>query len=305
MISVIVPVYNAINTLDRCLNSLTRQGIDNLKIILVDDGSNDGSEKKCDDWAEKHGGVTVIHKQNGGLSDARNEGLKAVDTDYVTFVDADDFLQDNSYKELSEVIKQHPEYDIVEFPVFVNFGSKNEQVLKFKKQLFKSFEDYWLKGRGYKHSYAWNKIYKTKLFDSVKFPEGVLFEDLHTMPELMKRAKCLATVNTGVYYYCFNQQGITANADGKALEMMLKAYLNVIEDNPHFINDNDFYMEVVNRQIDVYRTSGKKMGIPHKRIHNIRHFDKKSYRWKARIINVCGVSNLCRIVKLQRKCMIF
>jgi len=297
MLSVIVPVYNTINTIDRCINSLLRQGVDDIRIILVDDGSNDGSEKKCDEWKEKDKRISVIHKTNGGLSDARNKGLELVNTQLVTFIDSDDFLQDNSYKELLNVIQQHPEYDIVEFPVFVNFGSNKEFVMKFNNQTFMSFEDYWIKGRGYTHSYAWNKIYKTELFKDVKFPKGILFEDLHTMPLLMKQVKCLATVNCGVYYYCYNDAGITANADGKALTMMLDAYMKVVDENPGFIYDNEFYLELVNRQIDVFNTTGNKPVIPARHINNINALKKKSYRWKARIINICGVNNLCRFSK--------
>ena len=95
MLSIIVPVYNAINTLDRCLNSLLKQRVDGMRIILVDDGSNDGSRDKCDEWAGKYDNIIVIHKENGGLSDARNVGIEQAESDFITFVDADDFLQDN------------------------------------------------------------------------------------------------------------------------------------------------------------------------------------------------------------------
>ncbi len=301
MLSIIVPVFNTINTIDRCLNSILKQGINDLEIILVDDGSDYVTRIKCDEWAEREATIKVIHKVNGGLSDARNAGVKMAKGEYVTFVDSDDFVQDNSYMELMELIKEHPEYDIVEFPVFVHFGTKTEYVLKFCNQTFCSFEEYWIKGKGYKHSYAWNKIYRRELFTNVAFPVGVLFEDLHTIPNLMRNARCLATSNKGIYYYCYNDKGITATADGKALTMMLDAYMKVVAETPRLIDDNDFYMELVNRQLDVYLATGRKPIIPSRHIYNIRSIDNKSYRWKARIINLCGIHNLCRLVKLKAR----
>jgi len=301
MLSIIVPIYNTIDTIDRCLNSLVKQDVEDMEIILVDDGSNDGSQLKCDEWKNNYDCISVIHKTNGGLSDARNNGIQKARGELITFVDADDFIQENTYRPIVEYFSIHPEYDIVEYPIFVNFGSENEYVTKFENLTYCSFKDYWINGKGYNHSYACNKVFRKRLFQDVKFPVGVVFEDLHTMPKLMKIAKCLATVNMGVYYYCCNDKGITANANAEALSMMLDAYMQVVKEYPDMLNDNDFYMQLINRQIMSYVADGKKPVIPQKHIYNIKSIDKKSYRWKARIVNICGITNLCRISKWNDK----
>ncbi len=298
-LSVVVPVYNVIDTLDRCVSSILRQGVEQIQIILVDDGSSDGSSQRCDEWASRDSRIMVLHKRNGGLSDARNCGLDAVNTDYVTFVDSDDFLQDNTYSELLKDLETHPEYDILEFPVFVNFSSEREHVLKLSGKIYDSFDDYWLKGKGYTHAYAWNKIYRSSLFQDVRYPVGLLFEDIHIMPVLFRNVKCLATTNTGVYYYCMNKGGITATADGDALKMLLDAYVKVIDQHPSFLDDNDFYMEMVNRQIDVYVKTGEKPIVKSRHIKNICEYANKSSRWKARAINLLGLHNLCRLIKCK------
>ena len=100
LISVIVPVYNVENYLDKCIESIVNQTYKNLEIILVDDGSLDSSSKICDEWAVKDNRIKVIHKTNGGVSSARNEGLKNANGDFIAFVDSDDWLELNMYEKL-------------------------------------------------------------------------------------------------------------------------------------------------------------------------------------------------------------
>lgn len=300
-LSVVVPVYNVIDTLDRCVSSILRQGMEQMNVILVDDGSTDGSSQRCDEWASRDARITALHKKNGGLSDARNYGLDEVNTEYVTFVDSDDFLQDNTYAELLNDLEAHPEYDILEFPVFVHFSSEREHVLKLSCMTYDSFDDYWIKGRGYTHAYAWNKIYRTALFKDVRYPVGMLFEDIHIMPVLFRNVKCMATTNTGVYYYCMNKGGITATADSDALKMLLNAYVKVVDKHPGFLDDNDFYMEMVNRQIDVYVKTGEKPIVKSRHVKNICGYANKSSRCKARAINIIGLHNLCRLIKWKTR----
>ena len=97
-LSVIVPVYQVEATLDRCVASIVGQTFSDLEVILVDDGSSDRSPQLCDEWAAKDSRVRVIHKTNGGLSDARNAGLDVATGDFVTFVDSDDYLESDNYQ---------------------------------------------------------------------------------------------------------------------------------------------------------------------------------------------------------------
>ena len=185
-----------------------------MQVILVDDGSTDNSSRLCDQWAEKDNRVEVMHQPNGGLSHARNMGIEKSEGDFITFVDSDDFLVENTYALLLPILNTHPEYDVLEFPVCVQYGGPDERMLNFREDEYRSLSDYWLRGGGYRHTYAWNKIYRRGIFKEVRYPEGVLFEDVHTLPDVFAHCRCLATASVGRYYYCANKQGITATASG-------------------------------------------------------------------------------------------
>ena len=106
ILSVIIPVYCVEDTLNRCVESVLRQNVTDMEVILVDDGSTDKCPKMCDDWGERDAHIRVIHKQNGGLSDARNAGIDVAKGDLITFVDSDDYLADNTYQPLLALMSQ-------------------------------------------------------------------------------------------------------------------------------------------------------------------------------------------------------
>lgn len=123
LISVVIPIYNVGIDLDRCLKSICTQSYSNLEIILVNDGSTDDSRARCDSWANKDSRVKVIHKENGGVSSARNAGIDVATGEFITFVDPDDYLEDNVYSEIYEVCKK---YDIVGFSYYVDNSVNGE-----------------------------------------------------------------------------------------------------------------------------------------------------------------------------------
>ena len=104
MLSVIIPIYNMTESLDRCVESVLGQGYDEMEIILVDDGSSDGSGEKCDEWERRDARIKVVHTLNGGLSSARNTGIDASNGKYITFVDADDYVGADTYRPLMNVL---------------------------------------------------------------------------------------------------------------------------------------------------------------------------------------------------------
>ena len=106
MISVIVPVYNVAAYLDRCVKSIVNQTYADLEIILVDDGSPDQCGTMCDNWAMKDKRIKVVHKENGGLSDARNAGIEVASGDYIGFVDSDDWIEPDMYQDLLEAVER-------------------------------------------------------------------------------------------------------------------------------------------------------------------------------------------------------
>ena len=167
LISVIVPVYNVEQYLDRCVNSLVGQTYQNLEIILVDDGSPDGCSVICDNWARKDSRVIVIHKNNGGLSSARNSALDVCSGDVIAFVDSDDWVEPDMFEKMLESMQEH-DADIVQCSVLKTY--ENGQSVLIDKGLptrvfsgETALHDF-LYHRNRMTSAVWNKIYKASLF---------------------------------------------------------------------------------------------------------------------------------------------
>lgn len=116
-LSIIIPVYRAEDTLERCIGSILHQSFTSYELILVDDGSPDACPLLCDEYAGKDSRIHVIHKENGGLSDARNVGTKRAKGLYITFIDSDDAIGENTLQQLMEELYQHPDVDILEYPI--------------------------------------------------------------------------------------------------------------------------------------------------------------------------------------------
>ena len=208
LISVVIPVYNVANYLEKCLNSVQRQTYEKLEIILVDDGSTDNSGEICDRYKEKDTRVQVFHKENGGLSDARNFGISKAKGRYITFIDSDDYVMPNYVKHLFDLISKY-NADI-SVTCAIKFFEGREQPTevayeKIKSKLYTSEEA--LEDVLYRRNipiYAWAKMYKTALFDNIKFPFGELFEDLSTEYLLFDRAEKIAF--NPVRDYCYLQR---------------------------------------------------------------------------------------------------
>lgn len=172
-LSIIIPVYHTQDTLPRCLDSILRQSFTDYEVILVDDGSTDDSPKICDAYSRQDGRVKVIHKENGGLSDARNAGIHEAKGEYITFIDSDDTIAEDTLSLVIEKIITYPETDILEYPVMERLGNgSKEHLLSFKEKEYQNAIDYWLEEKAYNHTYAWNKIYKRALFEHICFPKG-------------------------------------------------------------------------------------------------------------------------------------
>lgn len=298
-LSVIIPVYNVCLSLRECINSVKAQGYRDMEVILVDDGSTDGSDILCDAIANSWDLVSVIHKSNSGLSDARNTGLDMACGDYVTFIDSDDMLGKDTIVPLMDILESHPEYDILEYPVCRCYTTGYQKFSSFGVNEFTDINEYWAKTKGYAHTYVCNKFYKKELFKDVRFPKGFLFEDAWTTPRLLDRCSVVATCEKGVYLYIENPKGITAKASGCDLEMLLEAHLSTLEKS--WAKDNvEFYMYVVNIQLDVYEKTSKFPKIKDRKIWNFKNLDAK-LSLKALALNVFGIRLLCKINKCLHK----
>lgn len=288
LLSVVIPVYRVEQLMDRCVESVLAQDVERMEVVLVDDGSPDGCPEKCDHWAGKDNRIRVVHKTNGGLSDARNAGINLARGTFITFADSDDFVEPGTY---AAVLKEmEGGADIVEYPVYKFYGSAKQEKEVFEPTVYTNMRAYWIEGRAYAHAYAWNKIYRRQLFKGVAFPKGKLFEDAYTLPLLLKRAKKVVQTNKGLYFYCANNEGITATAGANGLRQLVKAHLQT----GWVYEDEQYYMHVVNIQLSVSMITGEAPLLKTKRIRNMNHL-KGTTKAKALVLNLIGIRGLCRL----------
>ena len=203
LISVIVPVFNAENYLDQCLESIVAQSYRHLEILVVDDGSTDGSGKICDRWAERDERIRVIHQPNGGHSAARNAALDVMSGDLVMMVDSDDVIHPDFTATLLE-LQQNSDADIAvgayipfydEKPDFPDICNPVIQRYDQQEALLTIFYQH-----GFDHS-PWGRLYKASLFDGIRFPLGIIYEDLAIIYPLLKRCDHIVTTSQVLYGY--------------------------------------------------------------------------------------------------------
>lgn len=216
LISVIVPVYKVEKFLDRCITSIVEQTYTNLEIILVDDGSPDNSGKICDEWAKKDSRIKVIHKENGGLSDARNCGTEIAHGEYITFIDSDDYVLPEYVEYLYNNLKEH-DADISCCDLFEVYNKERVTCFKENDSLNSikiisgrdaCFEMYSQKYMVYL-IIAPCKLYRKELIRKFPFPIGKLHEDEATTYKFLFHSKKLSLGDKKLYAYFQNENSIT------------------------------------------------------------------------------------------------
>lgn len=234
-VSVIVPVYNVEKWAGRCLKSLVNQDFENFEIIVVDDGSTDNSKKICRYFSNKYKKIKFYSKKNGGLSDARNYGLKVAKGKYVVFVDSDDFVKPNYISSLYNNLKEtnstmaicgfyltdEKGKELSDFPISRTLNIPLDKKIISGKELIR----YLYNESGWVDIPAWNKIYPKNIFDEFKFKKGVYFEDSALMHHLLWNIKKIAIVHIPLYSYVQRENSI------------LNSPLNLKK-----IKDRNFYM---------------------------------------------------------------
>lgn len=200
-LSVIVPVYKVEPYIHKCVDSILGQTYTNLEVILVDDGSPDNCGKICDEYAAKDKRVKVIHKKNGGLSDARNAGIDISTGDIIGFIDSDDYIEARMYQEMIDYM-EHNNLDIVCADTNQVKGNK----IKFKPRYKKNYV--WSKQEalseilnGNLDNAAWNKIYKREIIGNTRFPQGRVYEDVATIYKFIYNADKVGYLSKPYYYY--------------------------------------------------------------------------------------------------------
>ena len=237
-LSIIVPVYNVEAFLNKCVDSLLAQDLpaDEYEVIIVDDGSTDGSGALCDTLAAEHGNIRVIHQQNRGLSGARNAGIPVASGDYVMFVDSDDFLCPNVLGTLVGLMEAK-ELDILRF----NYQNVNMDGAVFEPNKYvKPFVDYsdvvcdgetFLNERLGYACYAWQFLVKASILrqEGNGFKEGIYFEDVEWTPRILLQALRVASTDTLVYNYLFRTGSIARNKDAEKKRKAIRDKMTILE----------------------------------------------------------------------------
>lgn len=215
--SVIVPIYKVEKYIRRCIDSILAQTYSNLEIILVDDGSPDLCGIICDEYMQKDARISVIHKENGGLSDARNEGLKHSHGEYVFFVDSDDWI-DPDYCSTAIFDLEDNNADVVVFGY--NKVNEDDQLLDVccthSPQIITKEKAIQGLIEGVIDNYAWNKVYRRRLFDRIEYPKGMLWEDIGTTYLVFDKCELIYISNRVTYNYLVRNSSITATHSFKA-----------------------------------------------------------------------------------------
>ncbi len=262
LISVVVPVYKVEQYLAKCIDSIRNQTYQNLEIILVDDGSPDSCPKICDDYAKTDSRIKVIHKQNGGLSDARNKGIERATGDYIGFVDSDDYIDEGMYEYLYNLIKENDAdistcgHFIIENEKKTEFCSQETMILDNIGALKLLADEVIVK------SHAWNKLYRIKLFveNEIRFPVGRTIEDVATIYKTFYYSKTIAVGNKSYYNYLVRDSSIMNQSNLKRD----KFYIEHMTERFRFFENNSelrecYFNSLIHHIIILYSRKDKEL----------------------------------------------
>ena len=226
LISIIVPVYNVETYLAKCVDSILAQTYTNLEIFLVNDGSSDCCGKLCDEYAKEDKRIKVIHKKNGGLSDARNVAIDVTTGEFITFIDSDDYVTDDYIMTLYSLIEKYEcKVSIALYNTFVE-GSKPKVVNRVYREdcqtNIKAIEEMF-----YQEKYdtaSWAKLYHSSLFATgIRYPKGIVYEDLATTYLLIFQSDKVAFCNRRIYNYLLRRDSIERSSfSSKKMDSALK-----------------------------------------------------------------------------------
>ena len=211
-ISIIVPVYNTEKYLSKCLNSLIKQTYKDIEIIVVNDGSKDKSLEIAKKFAKQDNRIKVFNKENGGLSSARNFGIEKASGEYIGFVDSDDYIKENMFEILYNMIKEANAKIAICGWYLVEDNQIRTCNFKCKKLVLNDEQaiDMLLNHVSF-DNFACNKLFHRALFKDVIFPFGELLEDLSTIYKLIHEAKVIVVDSNPLYYYVLHSNSITSN----------------------------------------------------------------------------------------------
>ena len=220
MISVIVPIYKVEKYMDLCIRSILNQTYQNFELILVEDGSPDVCGRKCDEWAEKDERISVIHQANGGLSAARNAGIEQAKGDYLCFVDSDDWLKADYLETLYGLIRETgADMACCGFERVSEAGKTTDENVHIQEGVY-SQDEFWKlfyfeKGCRTYYTVSWNRIYRRKLFEKLRFPCGLIHEDISVLYDLISECRSIAL--SPKVEYCYLQRMDSIMSSGRSV----------------------------------------------------------------------------------------
>lgn len=253
-VSVVVPIYKVEKYLNRCIDSILNQTYKDIEVILVDDGSPDRCGIIAEEYAAADPRIKVIHKVNGGLSDARNAGMQHITGNYTMFVDSDDWLSSSAIDMLMTTCKRY-KADVVQSAFYYayedyllfdhkQYSPKGKPVILNRESLM-----YELVKNERVKNFAWGKLYKTSILHGIPFKKGVLFEDVFWSHQVMDRVKKFILINQPLYFYLQRSDSIVASYTPRNLDILAG-----LKERHKFIEEK--YQELVNESYKVLlRTS--------------------------------------------------
>ncbi len=297
MVSVVIPVYNSEKSIERCANSVLNQDYQDLELILVNDGSKDNSGSMCDHIAELDSRVVVIHKENGGVSSARNLGIENSKGDFITFVDADDELVPNAITTALHYINKY-NADVVTYgwnivgkdeqSVCEEFEVINDDVENVLKKILTNYS-------GYGGGYPWNKLWRMDSFDNFpKFNTSLYyFEDLEWVVQALKKVKTIVVCPECLYKYYYNDASVTHSAllTEKREIGYHNSIVTIIDDLSDYPElkiwfSNKYYPEVVNGIIGALKYNYTKLKAYLKSVFNSNKIAVKASCQKSIVLKL-------------------
>lgn len=308
-VSVIVPVYNVEKYIEKCIESIINQTFRDIEIILVDDGAQDSSGTICDEYAAQDERISVIHKENGGLSDARNAGVKKATSDYVLFIDSDDYIKETMVECLYELAVKH-QVDMSVCGVYNVYSSGTKaqcDVLEeFRCDNVEAF-GHVLVGQKIPGTVC-NKLIKREIAQKLQFPVGRIYEDAFYTTQLMQHVKSVYVTTEPMYYYYHRAGSITTTPFKKKDMDLVDAYeknLAVAEEKfPEIVEQAKFrldwaYFTVLDRmlQLEDYKSNEDyQMVVTHLK-KNAWSVIKSKYFYKSRKIGAFALLFSVRVYR--------
>lgn len=284
-ISVIVPVYNVEQYLDRCVSSVVQQTYQNLEIVLIDDGSPDQCPQMCDEWSKKDNRIKVVHKENGGLSSARNAGLDTASGEYIAFVDSDDYIDNQMLELMLNAAEKNSVPVVCCGRIRVTASTKAEMFTLPEERLFtgeEAIKEIFVGGAV--EEAAWDKLYRAEILANRRFPVGEINEDIVQTINILGSCGRIVHVGRALYYYCENSGSITKSGYNRNKAVVLKhletIYSYISKNYPALIEDY-YYLEARYCQGLLYLLLNDKKILDENRADYARAYSKFKRAFKA------------------------